>query len=81
MHEKEGKIPGLKMHDCHVLLHRLLPISARAFFPTNVYTDVTELCSFFRDLCVRTIQVSELDKLQADIIVILCKLERIFLKG
>lgn len=33
---------------------------------------------FFHDLCARTIQISDLDRLQADIIIILCKLERIF---
>ncbi|KAL0546349.1 hypothetical protein IC582_016257 [Cucumis melo] len=79
VHEREGKISGLKTHDCHVLLHRLLPIGIRAFLPKNVYTAITELCNFFRDLCTRTIRVSDLDRLQADIIIILCKLERIFL--
>ncbi|KAL0549092.1 hypothetical protein IC582_013572 [Cucumis melo] len=78
VHESEGKISGLKTHDCHVLLHRLLPICIRAFLPKNVYSTITELCNFFCDLCARTIRVSDLDKLQADIIIILCKLERIF---
>ncbi|XP_050942965.1 uncharacterized protein LOC127150144 isoform X1 [Cucumis melo] len=78
VHEREGKISGLKTHDCHVLLHRLLPIGIRAFLPKNVYTAITKLCNFFRDLCARTIRVSDLDRLQADIIIILCKLERIF---
>ncbi|KAL0554972.1 hypothetical protein IC582_008903 [Cucumis melo] len=79
VHEREGKISGLKTHDCHVLLYRLLPIGIRAFLPKNVYTAITESCNFFRDLCARTIRVSDLDRLQADIIIILCKLERIFL--
>ncbi|KAL0546655.1 hypothetical protein IC582_016567 [Cucumis melo] len=78
VHEREGKISGLKTHDCHVLLHRLLPIGIRAFLPNNVYIAITELCNFFRDLCARTIRVSDLDRLQPDIIIILCKLERIF---
>ena len=78
VHEREGKISGLKTHDCHVLLHRLLPIGMRVFLSKNVYTAITELCNFFRDLCARTIRVSDLDRLQADIIIILCKLERIF---
>ncbi|KAL0540132.1 hypothetical protein IC582_024362 [Cucumis melo] len=78
VHERKEKISGLKTHDCHVLLHRLLPIGIRAFLLKNVYTAITELCNFFRDLCTRTIRVSDLDRLQADIIIILCKLERIF---
>ena len=55
VHENEGNILGLKMLGCHILLHRLLPIGARAFLPKNVYTAVTDLCNFFRDLCARTI--------------------------
>ena len=78
VNERDGKISGLKMHDYHVLLHRLLPISVRAYLPKNVYTAVIELCSFFHDLCARTIQISDLDRLQADTIIILCKLKRIF---
>ena len=34
---------------------------------------------FFRNLCARTLKVSDLDRLEADIIIILCKLERIIL--
>ncbi|KAA0040145.1 transposon protein, putative, CACTA, En/Spm sub-class [Cucumis melo var. makuwa] len=37
-----------------------------------------ELCNFFRDLCAKTIRVSDLNRLEADIVLILCKLERIF---
>ena len=78
MNANDGKISDLKTHDCHVLLHRLLPIGVRAFLPKNVYTVITELCNFFRDLCAITIRISDLDRLQSNIIIILCKLERIF---
>ena len=47
MNANEEKISGLKMHDCHVLLHRLLPINVHPFLPRNVYTTVTKLCNFF----------------------------------
>ncbi|KAL4030764.1 hypothetical protein IC575_009016 [Cucumis melo] len=36
VHEREGKISGLKTHDCHVLLHRLLPIGIRAFYQERI---------------------------------------------
>ena len=61
MDERDGKISGLKMHDCHVMLHRLLPIDIYAHLPKNVYTAITELCSFFCDFCARMIRVSDLD--------------------
>ena len=69
----EGKISSLKRHDCHVLLRRLLPIGVK-----RIFTKKCVLCSFFRDLCVRTIRISDLNRLQSYIITILCKLERIF---
>ena len=53
MNKKDEKIPGLKMHDCYVLLHRLLPIGVQAYLPKNVYTAVTELCSFFSVTCIQ----------------------------
>ena len=46
----EGKILGLKSHDCHVLLQRLLPIGKRAFLRKDVCTILVELCKFFQDL-------------------------------
>ena len=42
----EGKISSFNMHDCHVLLNRLLIIGVRALLPKNVYTTITELYSF-----------------------------------
>ncbi|KAL0543936.1 hypothetical protein IC582_019042 [Cucumis melo] len=79
VHERERKISSLNTHDYYILLHRLLPIGIGAFISKNVYTTIIELYSFFRDLCARTIRVSGLDRLQAYIIIIICKLERIFL--
>ena len=76
--DRDRKISGLKIHDCYVLLHRLLSIGVQPYLLKNVYIVVTELCSFFHDLCARTIKVSNLDQLQSDIIIILYKLKRIF---
>ena len=36
------------------------------------------MCGFFCDLCARTIWISGLDRLQVNIVIILCKLKRIF---
>ncbi|XP_050941518.1 uncharacterized protein LOC127149700 [Cucumis melo] len=74
----DGKLWGLKTHDSHILLQRLIPIAVRAYLHKDVCTTVVELCNFFRDLCAKTIRVSDLNRLEADIVLILCKLERIF---
>ncbi|KAA0036187.1 uncharacterized protein E6C27_scaffold69G00560 [Cucumis melo var. makuwa] len=75
---KEGKIYGLKSHDCHVLLQRLLSISIRPYLRKDISTTISELSNFFHALCKKTLSISKLDKMQDDIILNLCKLEKIF---
>ncbi|XP_022154246.1 uncharacterized protein LOC111021544 [Momordica charantia] len=74
----EGRITGLKSHDCHVLLQRLLPIGIRPYIPKDIATTISELSNFFHDLCAKTLRISELERMQTDIVFILCKLEKIF---
>ncbi|XP_030931212.1 uncharacterized protein LOC115957126 [Quercus lobata] len=45
---EERKISGMKTHDCHVFLERLLPLAVRDFLPKNVSDALTELSNFFK---------------------------------
>ncbi|XP_062080938.1 uncharacterized protein LOC133785739 [Humulus lupulus] len=74
----DGKISGLKSHDCHVLFQRSLPAGIRPFLGTEVRKAITELCLFFKQLCSWTVNVKDLKKMQNYIIIILCKLEMTF---
>lgn len=58
------KITGLKSHDCHVVLQRLLPIGLRGFLHKDVLNTITELASFFRQLCSRQLNLDVLDNLE-----------------
>ncbi|CAH9119041.1 unnamed protein product [Cuscuta epithymum] len=73
-----SKISGLKSHDCHVIMQRLLPIGIRPFMKKEIVDAITELCNFFQLICSRKLKVSDLKHAQKDIVVILCKLETIF---
>ena len=75
---EELKMFGLKSHDCHILLQQLLPIAIRAVLPKKVRVTIIRLCFFFNALCSKVVDVSKLDKLQSDVIVTLCELEKIF---
>ncbi|XP_035540218.1 uncharacterized protein LOC118344206 [Juglans regia] len=75
---RDCKISGLKSHDCHVFLQRLLPIAVGGYLRTNIALALTELSTFFKELCARTLDVNRLSQLQIDIVTILCKLEMIF---
>ncbi|KAL2512828.1 Uncharacterized protein Adt_18428 [Abeliophyllum distichum] len=74
----ESRIIGLKSHDCHILMQRLLPVGCRAFLNKTISSTITELCTFFKKLCARSIKVSDMVNAQQQLILILCKLERIF---
>ena len=78
MNTNKGMILGMKSHDCHVLLQRLLPVAIRGYFNDNIYTTLIELCLFFKDLCSRTLKLDVLNQMKDDIVVILCKMEMIF---
>jgi hypothetical protein len=47
---RNGKLFGLKSHNCHVLLQRVLPIGMRGFVDKDISTILFELGSFFQDL-------------------------------
>lgn len=74
----DGKIHGLKSHDCHVLLQRLLPVGIRPYLDKDVCTAIIELSIFFQQICAKTLRVSDLQRMEKEIVIILCKLERIF---
>ncbi|XP_015158428.1 uncharacterized protein [Solanum tuberosum] len=75
------KLFGMKNHDCHVFMQRLLPIAFRELLPSNVWQALTELSLFFKDLTSTTLRVVDLERLEVHIPQILCKLERIFPPG
>lgn len=75
---QKGKLLGMKSHDCHVFMERLLPVALRELLPVNVWSVITELSQFFRDISRAILQTDDMDRLERNIPEILCKLERIF---
>lgn len=78
---KECKLFGMKSHDCHVFMQRLLPAVFKDLLPLNVWNVITELSQFFRDLCSTTLKITDMVRLEENIPEIICKLERIFPPG
>ncbi|XP_035547475.1 uncharacterized protein LOC109010280 [Juglans regia] len=71
------KISGMKSHDCHIFLQRLLPVAIAGYLRPDIRLALTELSIFFRQLCTRTLSIDVLNRLEIDIPIILCKLEMI----
>ena len=74
----DREISGLKSHDCHVLLQRILPVGICPYLNKDVCDVLIELSGFFQKLCAKTLYVTDLERLEEGIVIILCKLERIF---
>lgn len=72
------KVLGLKTHDCHILLQRILPAALRGIMSKEIYEAVAELGNFFQQLCCKTLKLDVLHKLKVQIPIILCKLEKNF---
>ena len=59
-------------------MQRLLPVGCRSLVSKNIWSTIVELCTFFKQFCVSTVNVSDMVEAQKQLVFILCKLERIF---
>jgi hypothetical protein len=73
-----GKWIGLKSHDYHIIMKRLLLVMFWSYFDYVVWTVLAELSYFYRQLCAKEIAVKMIQKLEKEIPVILCKVEKFF---
>ncbi|GKE37691.1 hypothetical protein Tco_1461096 [Tanacetum coccineum] len=79
---KDRKIINLKSHDGHILMQDILPIALRASMfsrsQTRVVKAISDLCSFFKGLCNKVLDMCKLDKMEHDVVQTLCDLEQLF---
>ena len=68
----------LKTHSCHILLQRVIPAGLRGLVRKDVYEAITELGTFFMELCSRNRRIDVVKRLKKEISLILCKIEKIF---
>ncbi|KAG8381437.1 hypothetical protein BUALT_Bualt06G0121900 [Buddleja alternifolia] len=59
---KANKISGLKSHDCHILLQRLIPAGVRGYLSKEVNEAIFELGEFFGELCSKTLKVENIER-------------------
>ena len=71
------KVSGLKTHDYHIILQKLLPLVIRKIFLEDVVAPLIQLNRFFTALCSKEL-VEDLDKLSSSIKETLCWLEMVF---
>jgi hypothetical protein len=72
------KVSGLKSHDYHIILRKLLPFVVREILPEEVAIPLIQLSRFFNSLCSKEVAVTEMQELSKSIAETLCRLEMIF---
>ncbi|XP_074336058.1 uncharacterized protein LOC141673226 [Apium graveolens] len=77
----DGCIRGMKSHDCHIFMQKLLPIVCHDLLPKNVADVLIELSNLFQDLCLANLKYTNLEKMEKDIVKIMSKLETIYIPG
>ncbi|KAH0655500.1 hypothetical protein KY285_030382 [Solanum tuberosum] len=75
---KDHKISGLKSHDCHALLQHLLPLALRGMLSKEVCEPLIELSLFFSVLGSKELRIDNLEHIEGQIPITLCKLEKVF---
>ncbi|KAJ8632923.1 hypothetical protein MRB53_026259 [Persea americana] len=63
-----GKLQGMKSHDCHVFMERLMPLAFRDLLDKPIWDALTDLSRFFRDICSKTLNEKDMSILEKNII-------------
>jgi hypothetical protein len=75
------KVSGLKSHDYHVILQKLLPFVVHGILPEQVALPLIQLCRVFNSIFSKEIDVTEMQEFNKSIAETLCRLEMIFPLG
>nr|GEW02383.1 hypothetical protein [Tanacetum cinerariifolium] len=79
--DNDTNITGLKSHDRHIMMQRLLSYGLQRYFPPDVAKPIIKLGLFFKQICSQTLMEDDMLKAQSKVVDILCKLELIYPPG
>ncbi|KAL0309413.1 UNVERIFIED_CONTAM: hypothetical protein Sradi_5883600 [Sesamum radiatum] len=57
-------MPGMKSHDCYVLMQKLISIAFREIFPKHVWSTSIEVSLLFQSIYLTTLDVHKLHELE-----------------
>jgi hypothetical protein len=75
---ESGKLSRVKSYDYHIFMERLLPVMFHEYLNDDMWKVLGELSHFYRHLCAKEIKKEMMEKLEKEIPVLICKLEKIF---
>jgi hypothetical protein len=50
-----GKLNGLKSHDYHIFIERLMPVMFRSYFKADLWNMFADLSYFYRQICAKQV--------------------------
>ncbi|KAL0373977.1 UNVERIFIED_CONTAM: hypothetical protein Sradi_3313400 [Sesamum radiatum] len=74
----ELRLHGMKSHDCHIFMQKLIPVAFREMVPAHVWSALTEVSLMFQVLCSTTLDIRKVQELEDSVAVIMCNLEKVF---
>jgi hypothetical protein len=75
------KLSGVKSHDYNIFMKRFIPVMFRGYLDDDVWMVLAELSHFYRQLCAKEIKKEIMEKLEEEIPMLICKLEKISPSG
>jgi len=76
-----GKLNGLKSHDYHIMMERLVPVMFRGYFKPDLWKMLAELSYFYRQICAKEVSKKMMRQWEKEIVVLVCKMEKVFPPG
>jgi hypothetical protein len=76
-----GKIHGLKSHDYHITMERLLHVILRGYLDNEIWEALAELSYFYRQLCAKEIKKYDGEVGEGDIDAYMQIRKKYFLQG
>jgi hypothetical protein len=72
------KLNGLKSHDYHIIIERLLPVMLRDYFDIDLWNMFIEFSYFYRQLYAKQVSKTMMQKFEKEIPILVCKMEKVF---
>ncbi|KAL0325045.1 UNVERIFIED_CONTAM: hypothetical protein Sradi_5073800 [Sesamum radiatum] len=69
----ELRLHGMKSHDCHIFMQKLILVVFREMVPEHVWSALTEVSLMFQVLCSTTLDIRKVQELEDSVAVIMCK--------
>jgi hypothetical protein len=73
-----GKLNGLKSHDYHIFIERLMSVMFCGYFKLDLWKMFAELIYFYRQICAKEVSKAMIQRLKKEIAVLVCKIETVF---